>query len=189
MNFGITFGFRLTTLKQFAMKKLNIILIFLLPLFFTSCIVVDNTPGPNGRDGDAYFGVDFEHHAPYSYWDNNKSVPYNPILGEYYFTAPGIYDFEYFINPHDYYYGTYEVWINRGGVGGSNGQVGYNGNDNYLMLICDPNGFHEHRENWRVDNTLPRVIEKTEGTLNFKITIQKGSTLTRTANAPKYKAF
>lgn len=168
------------------MKKLNLILIFLLPLFFTSCIIVDNTPGPRGRDGRAYFGVDYEHHAPYSYWDNNPSIPYNPILGDYYHTRPGIYEFEYFINPHDYWYGTYEVWINRGGLGGPHGEPGYDGRDNYLMLICDPGGFHEHRDNWRVDENEPLVINKTEGNLNFKITIQKGNVLTRPAKAPKF---
>ena len=39
------------------MKKLNQILIFILPLFFTSCIIVDNTPGPRGRDGRAFLAV------------------------------------------------------------------------------------------------------------------------------------
>ena len=102
------------------MKKLKVTLAILIPLFFTSCIVVDNAPGPNGRDGRAYFGVDYEHHAPYSYWDNNSSIPYNPILGDYYRTRAGIYDFEYFINEYDYWYGTYEIWINRGGVGEEN---------------------------------------------------------------------
>ena len=168
------------------MKKLNHILIFILTLFFTSCIIVDNTPGPRGRDGRAYFGVDYEHQAPYSYWDNNPSIPYNPILGDYYFTRPGIYEFEYFINPHDYWYGTYEVWINRGGPGGPHGEPGFDGADSYLMLICDPGGFHEHRHNWRVNENEPLVINKTDGILNFKLTIQKGNVLTRPAQQPKF---
>jgi len=168
------------------MKKLKLILTIIIPLFFTSCIVVDNTPGPYGRDGQAYFGVDYERHEPYSYWDNNNSIPYNPILGEYYLTRPGIYDFEYFINSHDYWYGTYEVWINRGGAGGAHGQPGYDGLNNYLMLICDPNGFHEHRDEWKMNEGEPLVIEKSEGVLNFKITIQKGNTSTRPAQKPKY---
>ena len=168
------------------MKKIKLILAFIAPLFFASCIVVDNTPGPRGRDGQAYFGVDYERHAPYSYWDNNSSVPYNPILGEYYLTRPGIYDFEYFINSHDYWYGTYEVWINRGGVGGAHGQQGYDGLDNYLMLICDPKGFHEHREDWRVDENEPLVVEKIEGDFKYRITIKKGKVLNRPAQQPKY---
>lgn len=169
------------------MKKIKLILAFIAPLFFASCIVVDNTPGPRGRDGQAYFGVDYERHAPYSYWDNNSSIPYNPILGEYYLTRPGIYDFEYFINAHDYWYGTYEVWINRGGVGGSHGQPGYDGLDNYLMLICDPNGFHEHREDWKINEEQPLVVEKIEGDFKYKITIQKGNIIERPAQQPKYK--
>ncbi len=168
------------------MKKLKIIIILIAPLFFTSCIVVDNTPGPRGRDGQAYYGVDYEHRAPYSYWDNNNAIPFNPILGEYYHTRPGIYEFEYFINPHDYFYGTYEVWINRGGPGGSHGEPGYDGMDTYLMLIADPNGFHEHADGYRVNESEPIVIEKKTGEYNYKITIQKGSALTRKAHQPKY---
>ena len=152
---------------------------------FTSCIVVDNTPGPRGIDGNAYFGVDYEINAPYSYWDNNRSVPYNPILGDYYFTMPGVYEFEYFINPHDYWYGTYEIWINPGGPGGPRGEPGYNGLDTYLMLICDPDGFHQHRHNARTSNE-PLVIERHDGKYNYKITIQKASVSTRPAQKPKY---
>lgn len=170
------------------MKKLNLILAIIFPLFFTSCIVIDNTPGPPGRDGRAYFGVDYEHRAPYSYWDNNKSIPYNPVLGNYYRTSPGLYDFEYFINEYDYWYGTYEIWVNRGGPGGAHGEQGYNGSDTYLMLICDPNGFHEHRDNWRnnEDNNEPLVIERKDGIYNYKITIQKGNVNTRPAQNPKF---
>jgi hypothetical protein len=71
------------------MKKLTIIFPILIALIFTSCVVVDNSPDPYGRDGNAYFGVDYEHYAPYSYWDNNNSIPYDPILGEYYHTNSG----------------------------------------------------------------------------------------------------
>lgn len=171
------------------MKKLGYILTLTVLSFLTSCIVVDRTPapGPHGRDGRAYFSVDFEHHAPYSYWDNNSSIPFNPMLGEFYRTSPGIYEFEYFVNSHDYWYGTYEVWINRGGPGGPNGQPGFDGLDTYLTLICDPNGFHTHSDNWRVSENEPLVIEKGDGELNFKLTIQKGNVLTRLAQAPKYK--
>lgn len=169
------------------MKKLRIALILLLPFLYTSCIIVDNTPGPNGRDGRAYFGVDYEHYSPYSYWDNNSSIPYNPVLGNYYRTRPGIYDFEYFINEYDYWYGTYEIWINRGGLGGPHGEPGFDGADTYLMLICDPNGFHEHRDNWRENTNEPLVIEKKDGSFNYRITIQKGNINERVAQEPKYK--
>lgn len=174
------------TLKINEMKKLQIILVIITPLFFTSCIVVDNTPGPNGRDGQAYFGVDYEHHAPYSYWDNNNSIPYNPILGEYYHTYPGTYEFEYFVNRYDYYYGTYQVFINRGGVGGHHGEPGYDGRDTYLMLITDPNGFHEHSDGHRINQSEPLVIEKNIGKYNYKITIQKGDLNSRKLHGPKF---
>jgi len=166
------------------MKKFSLILPIIIASIFTSCIVVDNTPGPCGRDGNAYFGVDYEHHAPYSYWDNNNSIPYNPVLGEYYYTYPGVYNFEYYVNPHDYWYGTYEIWINRGGQGGPHGEPGYDGTDTYLMLICDPNGFHEHDYRMNVDE--PLVIEKKSGKYNYRITIQKGNDLIRPTHQPKY---
>ena len=168
------------------MKKIQYILAIITPLLFTSCIVVDTTYGPDGRDGNAYFGIDYEHRAPYSYWDNNNSVPYNPIFGEYYHTYAGVYEFEYFINPYDYYYGTYEVWTNRGGPGGYHGAHGYDGMDTYLMLITDPNGYHQHSEGYRVDQTIPLVIEKKTDKFNYKITIQKGNVKTRKAHEPKF---
>lgn len=151
-----------------------------------SCVVVDNTPGPNGRDGLAYFGVDYEHRPPYSYWDNNKSIPYDPVLGEYYHTYPGIYEFEYFINPHEYWYGTYEIWVNRGGLGGPRGEPGYDGLDTYLMLITDPYGFHTHQNGYKSNKKEPLIIEKKEGKFNYKITIQKGDVNIRKPHDPKY---
>lgn len=169
------------------MKRFYQIILISLPLFFTSCIVVDNTPGPYGRDGNAYFGIDYEHRAPYSYWDNNKSIPYDPALGEYYPTYPGTYEFEYFINSNEYWYGTYEVWINRGGVGGTHGEPGYDGIDTYLMLITDPDGFHEHADGYGKSIKEPLVIEMKDGELNYKITIQKGNIELRAAQQPKYK--
>lgn len=167
------------------MKKLYYILILTLPLFFTSCIMIDNTPGPNGRDGNAYFGVDYDHRPPYSYWDNNPSIPFNPILGEYYQTYPGIYEFEYFINEDEYWFGTYEIWINRGGLGGSNGERGFDGRDTYLMLIADPNGFYQHMSKG-VDIGEPIVIEGQDEKNNYKITLNKGHIDTRKAQSPKY---
>lgn len=170
------------------MRNFKIILVILAPLFFTSCIVIDSTPGPHGRDGNAYFGVDYEHRAPYSYWDDNNSVPFNPVLGEYYHTYPGVYEFEYFINRDDYYYGTYEVWTNQGGIGGSHGEPGYDGVDTYLMLIADPNGFYEHTDGYynKSGTNEPVVIEKKIGNENYKITIQKGNVNTRKAKTPKF---
>ena len=154
-------------------------------LFFSSCVVVDNTPGPRGRDGNAYFGVDYEHHAPYSYWDNNNAIPFNPVLGEYYYSAPGIYNFEYYVNPHEFWHGTYEIWINRGWIGGPHGQPGYNGLDTYLMLIVDPNGYHTHADGYKLNEEKPFVIEKKEGKFNYRITIQKGKKGIKT-HQPKY---
>ena len=170
------------------MRNFKTIFAVILPLIFTSCIVIDNTPGPHGRDGNAYFGVDYEHKPPYSYWDDNNSIPFNPVLGEYYHTYPGVYEFEYFINNVEYYYGTYEVWTNQGGIGRSNGQPGYDGEDTYLMLIADPNGYHERSSGYylKSETNEPVIIEKKIGNENYKITIQKGNIKTRKAKKPKY---
>lgn len=167
------------------MKNLKITFTLSILVFLSSCIVVDNSPGPNGRDGMAYFGVDYDRRPIYSYWDNNKSIPYNPAIGQYYASAPGVFEFEYFINEFDYWYGTYQIWINRGGPGRPNGRPGIDGADNYLMLICNPNGFYEYRENWKINENEPLVIDQQIGDFYYKITIQKGNVRTRPAHAPK----
>lgn len=168
------------------MKKLAILLFTFFLLSLSSCIIVDNSPGPNGRDGFCYFGIDYDHHPPYSYWDNNKSIPFNPILGEYYNTYPGIYHFEYFINDVDYWYGTYQVFVNRGGPGLSDGRPGKDGVDSYLLLICDPNGYYEYRDNWKLNSNEPVTIDKQIGEFYYKITLQKGCILNRPAHSPKF---
>ena len=58
--------------------------------------------------------------------------------------------------------------------------------DNYLMMICNPNGFYEYRENWKVNENEPLVIDQQIGEFHYKLTIQKGNVLTRPAQAPKY---
>jgi hypothetical protein len=116
----------------------------LLMIILSSCHL-HTDHGPDGRDGHAYFGVDYTHFMPYSYWDNNPSIPLNPHLGEFYGTGSGLFDFEYFVTPHDYWYGTYEVWIEAGGHGGNYGEPGLDGRDTYLMLYCDPDGWSEER--------------------------------------------
>ena len=50
--------------------------------------------------------------------DDNPAVPDNPFFGEYHRTLDGIYDFEYFINPYEYWWGTYEIYVNPGTASG-----------------------------------------------------------------------
>lgn len=165
-----------------------------LALFFSSCIIIDDDPppvpyGPRGYDGLAFFGVDYDQYHPYSYWDNNPALPFNPELGVYFQTNPGIYDFEYFINRHEYWYGTYQIWINPGGPGRPNGVPGYDGLDSYLMLICNPNGYYEYRNNFKNQDysVEPLIIERKDGNKNFKITLYKGDVNKRPPQTPKYK--
>ena len=146
--------------------------------------------GPDGYPGLAFFGIDYEYSHPYSYWDDNPSVPYNPRIGYYYQTAPGIYEFEYFINAEEYWYGTYEIWVNPGGAGRLNCQPGFDGADTYLMMLCDPWGWTEIRGLAKIDEeelkTKPLVIERKNGDQNFKITLYKGDPSKRQTHAPKY---
>jgi len=154
-----------------------------------SCTHVDHTPGPDGYPGDVYFGVDYEDYVPYSYWDNNESIPLDPMLGAYYPTYAGLYHFEYFINEEEYWYGTYELYRNLGGPGGSHGEHGYDGLDSYLMLICDPYGYHEHRMDHKTMPAYdqPLVVEKKVGDKNYRITIQKANVKDRPAQTPKFR--
>lgn len=145
----------------------------------TSCYYeVTNTStsyGPPGRNGVAYFGIDYDFGNLYSYWDNNPSIPENPIIGQYYYTYPGVYEFEYFINEFEYWYGTYEVFINLGGPGRPHNQPGFDGRDTYLLLICNPNGPYEERaSNKKATSTNePIVIEKNEENHRYRIVMQK----------------
>jgi hypothetical protein len=157
--------------------------------FLNSCVYVVDTPGPDGQPGEAFFGVDYDYALPYSYWDDNRSIPFNPVLGTYYPTGTGIYNFEYYINPYDYWYGTYQVFRNAGQLGGSGGRPGADGADTYLMLICNPDGFYEVRSNYKVAGALGEtiVIEETVGENRFRIEMTRTNTdLRPSVNEPKY---
>jgi hypothetical protein len=176
------------------MKRVVILIAAFLAVALQSCVYVapDPTPGPPGRLGRAFFGVSYDNYMPYSYWDNNPSIPYNPTLGSYYPTATGLYEFEYYVNPHEYWYGTYQIFINPGGPGGPHGQPGYDGLDTYLMLICNPWGFYEERSNARLmpsDNGEELVVEVKEKDQHFIIKMKKTTVHERpTEHEPKFKA-
>lgn len=121
------------------------LIVFVCALLMSACVEVYHGPGPNGHPGRAFFSINYTHVHPYSYWDNNPNVPFNPIIGHNHLTAPGIYEFEYFINPYEYWFGTYEVWVNPGGPGRPYGEPGLNGPDNFFILWCDPHGYFEDR--------------------------------------------
>jgi len=174
------------------MKKLGYILSLFVVITFSSCIEVYDH-GPHGRDGDAYFGVDYHFSPPYSYWDNNPSLPENPYLGDFYWTDAGVYDFEYFVNPYDYWYGQYTVYRNYGTHGGAYGEAGLDGLDTYLMLFCDPNGWHEDRFEYRQNVTVTReqdkvTVEVNEAGQKFKLEMRKTDVLSRpSTQKPKFE--
>lgn len=172
------------------MKK-SLLLSALFALLLSSCIVIEDEVyyGPDGRDGKVFFGIDYDYQAPYSYWDDNSSVPENPFFGEYYRTWPGIYNFEYYVSPWEYWYGTYEVWENPGTAGQPNGVAGLDGADNYLLLICNPDGFYF--ENWEDCSCSPRsfadgtqVIEADKGNFHFRVSMKKTTIQERPSTHP-----
>lgn len=150
-------------------------------LVLSSCVTVLNTPGPDGRPGRAYFGIDYDYRAPYSYWDNNPGIPNDPFFAEYYPTHPGLYDFEYFYNKYDYWYGTYEIWVNPGGRGGAYGEPGFDGADSYLMLICNPDGPYEFRK----ANDNIEIKELEDGFIEYTIKIENGGIRVKMKKANK----
>lgn len=157
-------------------------------LILGGCIQIDNY-GPHGRTGKAYFGIDSDWSPPYSYWDNNQSIPSNPFLGEFYRTQPGRFNFEYFINPSEYWYGTYEIWEIRGEPGLQNGRPGRDGPDNYLMLICNPNGFYfddwqEGHSSYRSADTL--IFESQSSDQRIRIEMIRTTRQERAPQEPKY---
>lgn len=173
------------------MKKLLFIILALIVTSLSSCIIVPDVPGPNGYSGQAYFGISYDNYEPYSYWDNNPDVPNNPYFDEYYPTIPGLYDFEYFVNRTDYWFGTYEIWVNPGEIGRPNGQPGRDGLDTYLLLICNPDGPYESRKvnsenistTTLADGSLQYTIYNGDGWV--KVTMKKTNTKLRQAHQPK----
>lgn len=166
------------------MKKLqhnvlfSAMLALLLATSLSGCIVVaDYEYGPNGRDGKAFFGVDYDYHEPYSYWDNNPSLPNQIWYGELYRSNPGTYDFEYFINQDEYWYGTYSLRINLGEPGQPYNQAGLDGENTNLLLICNENGFYYDRwedcDCFKSKSDTHQIFEIDEGKYKFTIEMHK----------------
>lgn len=180
------------------MKKRSILKRFSLPLLligllsFSSCIIVSDY-GPNGKNGKAFFGIDYDFEPPYSYWDNNPSMPNSPFFGEMYRSNPGIYQFEYFVSPFEYWYGTYQIRINPGQPGQPYGEPGRDGQDSYLLLICNEDGFYF--DDWTGCNCGYRAIEGDthifeieSGRSNFRVEMKKAHVNERAPEGiPKYQ--
>ena len=149
----------------------------------------DPGPGPDGRDGRAFFSINYEWSHPYSYWDNNIDVPDNPQIGFFYMTVPGIYEFEYFINPDEYWYGTYEIWIILGERGRPFGQPGLDGADNYFTLFCDPYGYSMDMNGVSYGKTSGSkdeiIIKREEDGSNMRIVMKKANVNDRKPHEPK----
>lgn len=171
----------------------SIFLIAVLSTFLSSCITLIDQ-GPRGNDGKVYYGIDYDYSTPYSYWDNNPNIPNNPYFGEMYRTERGTYDFEYFINPYEYWYGTYRLYQNNGAPGGNYGEPGANGADTYFLMICNENGFYS--EEWEECNCYRTaeadgsvtVTGENPNTGKFEVKLKKVTLSERAPKgAPKYK--
>ncbi|MFT5337144.1 MAG: hypothetical protein ACI9YL_001146 [Luteibaculaceae bacterium] len=172
------------------MKTKLFIVLAGLSLAFSSCIAIVEEVhyGPDGRDGDAYFGIDYVYEPPLAYWDENLSIPDNPRIGDYYYSYPGTFYFEYFLDEDDYWYGEYSIFIEFGSAGMENGRPGYDGRDTHLMMVFDPDfGPREYRKgNF---NNLPYQVKELEngqleltpkdGSKSWKIVAQKTTTKER----------
>jgi len=180
------------TMKQMRLFRRTVILL-MATIAFGACHnhqdyhIHDIGPGPHGRDGFAFLAIDYTWSHPYSYWDDNPDIPYNPLIGHAHQTFPGIYEFEYFIDPWEYWYGTYEIWINLGGPGGPHGEPGFDGADNYFTLFCDPDGFWMDLESgfYKKDASDEIVIEKQDENVTMRITMKKAHVKDRKAHEPK----
>lgn len=118
----------------------------MLMLVFTGC------PNGTGEDGDAYVAIDYNFSMPYSYEDNNDRTDDPVEYGHFYKCEPGEYEFEYYVDRNQFWYGTYEVIVNEGG-GGDLISGGQDGADTYLILWCDPAGPEEER--YEIDSVSP----------------------------------
>lgn len=190
--FGMRFVYIAT--KLMVMKKL-VGFIVMIVLGLTSCdVIIVHPDGPPGLPGRAFFGIDYDYSPPYSYWDNNNSVPVDPFFGEYYRSGQGLFDFEYFVNRTEYWYGTYEIWTNPGGPGRPYGEPGRDGADTYLLLVCNPDGPYEWRKknpDLNVEITEEGdwiVVEQTFENSGMRIKMQKTTTENRPSNKTP-KAF
>jgi len=159
----------------------------------SSCITIVDQ-GPRGDAGKVYFGIDYDYSPPYSYWDDNYNVPQNPYFGELYRTEAGIYNFEYFINPYEYWYGTYRLYRNLGEPGGDYGVRGADGADTFFLLICNDDGFYA--EEWeecgcvrtqQADGSIT-IEGNNKSTGQFKVSMKKANVNERASkNTPKFK--
>lgn len=112
----------------------------MISLFLASIFLLTGCPGRDGEDGQAYVAISYSQTQPVSYWDNNDSIPYGLRYGNYYYSQPGIYDFEYFVSADQSWAGTYEVYKNYGERGHDFMSDGEDGADTCLMIFCDPDG-------------------------------------------------
>lgn len=136
--------------------------IFIFTLAALILVILAGCPPQSGEDGDAFVAIDYNFAAPYSYEDSNASIPNNPNYGEFYNCEPGTYNFEYYVDQNQYWYGTYEVFINEGNGGGGFSVDGHDGDDTYLIIWCDPAG--PDLERFQVDGNSgedsPDFVEK-----------------------------
>lgn len=169
---------------------IRLIILFFAVSMFSSCVVVtDGPPGPDGYPGRAFYGISYDDYRPYSYWDNNPDVPVKPYFDEYYPTVDGIYDFEYFVDRYDYWYGTYEIWTNPGEPGRPNGIAGRNGLDSYLLLVCNADGPYSVRKD--MGGTVTKLAngaiqyEMKNPSGGIRVIMQKTTVQQRPAQTPK----
>lgn len=165
----------------------------LLLVIMSSSCEINHEYAPQSRDGESYFGVDYHFSPPFSYWDDNPAIPYEICLGDFYWSEPGIYEFEYFVNSFDYWYGNYTLYQNYGFADAPYSEPGMDGIDTYHTLFCDPNGWHEDRfdnkENVKVHRDKDHlVVDIQKNGTRFQMEMFKTDIISRPSiRLPKWK--
>lgn len=151
------------------------IIYFLLALtLFQSCVYYDYE-GRDGRDGDAFFKINWEESEPYLI-DAGGVIPTNFYYDTYYKTNPGYYvvyyEYEYFtefgrvIEPYEI-----EVEVfNYEGEDGDRNYDGKDGDDVYFELVLFPDGYdYYHQVDYKSEQVNERtLITRKETILNGK---------------------
>jgi len=143
--------------------------------------------------GDVYVTLEpSEFYYVEQYWDNNAYVPEFYHWGEYYFTKPGTFQYEYSLGNGYVYWGNYTLYQDRGAPA-SNGYDVLDGVDRYYTFHLDAGGGWTEFSQFRSTNSDGAVVESLSDTVisygNFEMLVTRNRTLKsdfQSDNTPKY---
>lgn len=158
--------------------KFLLAVMFLAPMFFQSCVVVEDDYGFDGRDGNAWASIDYFDIKP-DYVNTNGLMPSGFYYGDKYRVYPGDYwiDFKYeWIDGDarivDSYESVVEIWINYGEPGGR-GYDGADGADVYFDIMLYAEGLVDVEYTTFLKSgkiAEPIIDEKQAGNYSMRVT-------------------